>query len=353
MPADGNLAEAERPNGHYSRHGQMSREGVPAPAPDRRFGARRILLLLFGLFLVAALIVVSRPAEIWETIQEASLSSVLLALALNVPVVLLRLVRAAIVLRRVGYTVPLRMLLAVQLMGQMVSSMTPASSGDYIRAYVWRTTAGVPLRTGAAVVMFERVFSFVLMVGLALALVLFLPLGAAGWMAIVAAVVVITMAPSVLERISPEVERWVLLRATSVRFLSRYTDGVLGMAEYLRQLFGSTPLLIIASLITIAIYALNGLQVWLLIGGLGAGVSLPQAVAAYTTSQAGGTLSTLPFGIGSMDALMVTVLAAYGLAIATSTTVAVLLRATATLPQGVAGLIAYFALQILARRVAR
>jgi len=57
-----------------------------------------------------------------------------------------------------------------------------------------------------------------------------------------------------------------------------------------------------------------------------------------------GILSTLPFGIGAADAILVTVLAGYGIAVGDSATAAVLLRAVSTLPQALAGLVAYLRL---------
>lgn len=302
----------------------------------------RAVPLVIGLALVAALVLISHPAEIWRTIRQTSPAAVVAAVAMNVPIVLLRLARAAVVLRHAGHRVPFRSLLEVQLVGQTSSSVTPASSGDYLRAYLWRRTAGVPLRAGAAVVMFERLFSFGLMIAAAIALVVFLRYGPAGWVAIAVVMAAATVAPFVLERAAPRLERWALARVTSGRRLSRYAEGALGMADNLRDMIGSLPLLVRASALTVVIFALSGLQVWLLMAGLGIRVGVAQATAVYTTSQVGGTISTVPFGIGSMDAVMVTVLASYGVTVAASATVAVLMRGTSTLPQAVAGLIAYW-----------
>jgi len=74
---------------------------------------------------------------------------------------------------------------------------------------------------------------------------------------------------------------------------------------------------------------------------LGHLVPITEAVAASTTSQVAGIISTLPFGIGSQDAILVTVFAGYGVTVSLAATVAVLLRAVTTLPQGLAGLAGY------------
>ena len=315
-----------------------------ARSQARSILGHRALPLVIGLALVAVLIVVSHPAEIWRTIKETSPAAVAAALAMNVPIVLLRLVRAALVLRHAGHRVRFATLLEIQLVGQTSSSVTPASSGDYLRAYLWRRTSGIPLRTGAAVVMFERLFSFGLMIVSAVALVVFLRYGIAGWVVIAASLAAATVAPFVVERLAPRLERWALAKVTGGRQLSRYSEGALGMAETLREMMGAPSLLVRASIVSLVIFALSGIQVWLLLQGLGIHVDVAQATAVFATSQVGGTISTVPFGIGSMDAVMVTVLATYGVTVATSATVAVLLRGASTLPQAIAGLVAYYAL---------
>jgi len=46
---------------------------------------------------------------------------------------------------------------------------------------------------------------------------------------------------------------------------------------------------------SLAVYAVSGFQILLLVWGLGAGVTLGVAIAAYCVSQVIGSLSTLPF----------------------------------------------------------
>src|SRR5581483_9511885 len=48
---------------------------------------------------------------------------------------------------------------------QTLSSLTPAASGDLVRAFMWRRDDGVPGATGVAAVVYERVLSLVLLLG--------------------------------------------------------------------------------------------------------------------------------------------------------------------------------------------
>jgi uncharacterized protein (TIRG00374 family) len=297
---------------------------------------------VIGLAIAAAVIWVSHPQTIWESLHEVNLGPIALAFLLNVPIVVLRAFRAEVVLRFLGYRVPFMTMLPVQLVGQTSSSLTPAASGDYVRAYLWRRNNEVPLRAGAAVVTFERLYSLFLLVAVAVLLIVLPRHGFIGWVGVVVGLAVATLAPVVLELVTPPaMERYVLGRVTSGRLLGKHAAGALEMADNLRQLLRSPVLLTQSSAITLAIYIVSGLQVWLLLIGLDDMVRITQAVAVYATSQVAGILSTLPFGLGASDAILVTVLAGYGITIETSATVAVLLRGISTLPQALAGLVAY------------
>jgi uncharacterized protein (TIRG00374 family) len=116
------------------------------------------------------------------------------------------------------------------------------------------------------------------------------------------------------------------------------------MVDNLRRLLRAPVLLSETAAITLVVFVLSGLQLLLLLNGLGDSIRITQAVAVFATSQVAGILSTLPFGIGAADAILVTVLAGYGVSVGDSATAAVLLRAVSTVPQALAGLVAYLKL---------
>ena len=116
------------------------------------------------------------------------------------------------------------------------------------------------------------------------------------------------------------------------------------MVDKLRKLLRSPVVLMQTSAITLAVFVVSAFQLMLLLLGLGDSIRITQAVAVYTTSQIAGILSTLPFGLGASDAILVTVLAGYGIGVADSATAAVLNRAISTLPLALAGLVAYMRL---------
>ena len=296
---------------------------------------------MLGLALGVVVIVISHPDRIWSSLQRVDPTLLLAALALNVPVVLLRAYRAQVIIGRLGYQVPMRTMTPIQLVGQTSSSITPAASGDYVRAYLWRMTNEVPLRVGAAVVTFERLYSLFLLAAVSVLLIGLPRHGVIGWAGVAVGLAAATYAPLIFELMPRSLERWTLDKLARGRFLGRFKDGAIGMLEQFRILMKAPLMLAWTSVITMAIFAVSGAQVWLVFEGLDHRVPITQAVAAHTTSQVAGILSTLPFGIGSADAILVAVFAGYGVTVTLAATVAVLLRAVTTLPQALAGLAAY------------
>ncbi len=296
---------------------------------------------MLSLALAAAVIAISHPSRVWDSLGEVEAFPLLASLALNVPVVILRAYRAQVIVAHLEYRVSMRNMLPIQLVGQTSSSLTPAASGDFVRAYLWRRSDGVPLRVGAAVVMFERLYSLWLLVAVSVLLITLPRHGTVGWVAVAIGLALATFAPVLFELFPPDLEKWALGKVTRGKFFGRFADGAQGMMEYFRTVMRAPLLLAWTSAISIAIFIISGFQIWLVIAALDHVVPITQAVAAFATSQVAGILSTLPFGLGSADAILVTLFAGYGVTVTLAATVAVLLRAVTTLPQALAGLAAY------------
>ena len=308
----------------------------------RSVGRGRVVAAIIGIAIGAVVIWVSHPAAILDSLREVDTWPLVAALALNVPIVLLRAFRAQVILRFLGYRVSFMSMIPVQLIGQTSSTITPAASGDYVRAYLWRHDQEVPLRAGAAVVTFERLYSLFLLVAVAVLLITLPRHGFAGWVAVALLLVATSLAPLLLELATPPaLERVILGRITGGRLLGPIKGGAFDMVDNLRRLLRSPVLLSQTAAVTLAVFVLSGFQLALLLDGLGDSIRITQAVAVYATSQVAGILSTLPFGIGAADAILVTVLAGYGVSVGDSATAAVLLRAVSTVPQALAGLVAY------------
>ena len=294
--------------------------------------------------MVAAVVYLSHPAQILPTVRRLGPAAFAEVLLLNLPVIGLRAWRAGVVLRHLGHRVPAGRQLAVQLVGQTSSALTPAASGDFVRAWLWRRDDGVPLSAGGAVVVFERLFSFGLLLVLAVLLVSFPRFGLGGWLVVALGLVAATLAPYLLSRRTPHLDRrlesW-LGRLPRVGGASSRLVHALGR---LRTILASPAVLAKASAATIVIYACTGFQLWILVSALGHRAPITQMVATSAISQAGGIVSTLPFGIGPADLLTVGAMARYGISVSLAAVVALLTRVLTTVPMAIAALPAYLLL---------
>jgi len=313
-----------------------------------RRGARarkgQALAILLGTVMVGVVVYLSHPADILPTLQRLGLGTVVEVLVLNLPVLGLRCWRADLVLRRLGRRVPTHRMVAVQLVGQTASALTPAASGDFVRAWLWRRDDEVPLSVGAATVVFERIFSFGLLAAVAVLLISFPRFGLPGWALVATGLTAATLAPYLFSHASSRSDRWLEKFISRLPWFGGSSTRVLRALGELRAILASPSLLLMAGAATIAIYALSGLQLWILADVLGHHSAITQMVATYAISQVGGIVSTLPFGLGSADVVAVGAMARYGVDVSIAAVVVVLSRVLATLPMAIASIPAYLLL---------
>lgn len=293
----------------------------------------RSLGIAIGLALTAVLLWHIGLSRVAESLQRANLLLISCTVALNLPVIFLRSRRARLLLQRLGATVSFWRVTTAQLIGLTLSGITPAAGGDLVRAYLWNRQDRVPLRTGALVVIAERVGSLAVMALVGLSA---LAVEMGGWrlrlLALAAWVCLVlpwacARAGLVASALS-QFARLPLVRRKAVT-VERSGDDVTLLAQdvALQARFG---------VLSVLVFLLSGAQVALLAMSLGAAVPLVAAVAAYCLSQAGGSLSNLPFGLGAADALLILLLVQGGAAPEAAAAVAVLLRLTTTLPTALA-----------------
>ena len=289
---------------------------------------------LVGVGVLGILLWRANPATVWADLSRLSVPALLLSIGLIVPITLVRAVRTRLILDRLGYRVGWGSLVRAQLAGQTLSNLTPAASGDLVRAWLWRRDDEVPATKGVAVVVYERILSLALLVAVGAAF--YAPdLGgpwvvtaiAAGSLAVIAVPLALTHVTAV-RSLSSGLLAWV----ARLPGLSHRARPIQRMGGDVGVLAADPQLLATFSLTTVVVFVLSGLQIWLLVTGMGGIVDLPAAVGIYGLSQAGGSLSALPFGLGPADAVVVGLLLRAGTAFGVGTTVALLLRGTVSLP---------------------
>ena len=314
-----------------ARSGPSSRARARVPSRRLALGGLQVLVLAVSALAIWLLLGKVDVAAALGAAGRLSWRVVALVVLLNVPTTLLRALRSQLLMRRLGHRVPYWRMTGVDLAGQTLSWITPAAAGDLSRPYMWRNRDRVPVSAGVAVVIYERLVTMMQLgvVGGVLAAALYLP--AAGVVAVAVGGLVALAAPWWLSR---GARRWAPTGGTGRR------GPIGGLLRSLRQLesLGLSPrLTTLFAICTLAVFALSGLQVGLLAWGIGAGVSLGVAIAAYCLSQVAGSVSTLPFGIGAADVVTIALLVAGGMARVDAVAVTVLLRLLLTLPLGLAG----------------
>lgn len=284
-----------------------------------------------------------------QSLAHANLPLVAAAVALNVPVVLLRTWRSHLLLKRLGARVPPWRLATSGVVGLTLSGITPAAGGDLVRAYLWRRDDGVPVHSGALVVVVERIGALGLMGLLGLST---LALELSGWQLRAVAVLswVCLGFPYLASRLG--VGSWSLRQMTRLPLLRRWGTEVERSTDELSLMSEEVLLQVWFCALSAVIFAISGAQVWLLVIGLGGAVPFLAAITAYCLSQVGGAISSLPFGLGTGDAILVLILAQAGLAAHVGAATAILLRLTTTLPIAVAAAAAW-ALTLPGRRALR
>jgi uncharacterized membrane protein YbhN (UPF0104 family) len=115
-------------------------------------------------------------------------------------------------------------------------------------------------------------------------------------------------------------------------------------AGQLWRLAGDGRLSLRFTALTVAVVAVSALQIELIAAGVGIGLPFWIAAAAFALSQVIGSASSLPFGIGPADAVLIALLVHAGTGPAGALAISLLTRLTVTVPLGLAGAAAYLRL---------
>lgn len=311
------------------------------PASSARSSLLRLLAVAASAALVALLLWRVDPGAATGAAIRVGWLPLLAAVLLNVPCTLLRAWRSRQLVAHAGVRVPIGRMTSTQLFGQLMSWLTPAATGDLVRPYIWRRDDAVPVRDGVSAVLYERVVSFLLLcaIGAPMAAVVIPRRGEA--LTLLAVAVAMAVVTALVVGVA---------RGWPAGLQARVPARLRAALDRLRVLAGAPRLALSFVALTLGIFALSGLQVVLLTAGLGHPAGLWLAIAAYCLSQAAGSLSALPFGLGVTDAIVVALLVGGGLDVSTAAATMLLSRLAVTLPLGVAGAGAWVLLGVGRRR---
>jgi uncharacterized protein (TIRG00374 family) len=302
---------------------------------------RWIVWVPISAVLLGLLVWRTRP---WEVLSIAGIQAapILAVVVLNVVVIGGWTFRSAWLMATIGHPMRIRDVVPLVAFANTINNLTPASSGEVARAVLLQRIHSVPIAAASAVIIAERVWAiWIMAVSAAAAIVGGLlthsPVLVGGaWLA----AVILAFAPRLAYlrnwqpgRRAGRVVAWRSgggFRARLGSLMGRVDDN---LATVVRSPRASGEFVATTALV----FVVTAVQLSLLLASLGIAMPLMGAWAALGTATIAGVLSALPFGLGAADVVLVAMLGLLGVDPAQGGAVALLWRATVTLPLGLAG----------------
>jgi uncharacterized protein (TIRG00374 family) len=303
---------------------------------------RYALVAAASIILILLLVLQAGPWQLADRLAGADLSIVALAVVFYLATIGLRALRWHLLLAASRHRVKGSIVLSQYAVGQAINDLTPVKVvGEGARIWGINRLAGVPLGTGLATVMAEKVMDLVLVTALLLVSVAVLfpdvPLRSWAPLASISAIVALANLAIIVLLRRPDIVRMVGRAGT--RFAQgfrggRYAERVEAKVENTIGTFdlaressrtGNRYLAIAAALLTVPVWALEFARFALIMASLGVFAPLPMVVVAISLSQ---TLQVFVPGGGGNMAVVTDLFAGIGVAMATATAVGLLSVAT-------------------------
>jgi uncharacterized protein (TIRG00374 family) len=302
----------------------------------------RYASIIVGIFVLLFIIVTAKPAEVWEALRDVKGTTAWAVILLNLPVVALFSLRSHLVLRRMGHRVPLHVLVPASILGNVAGALTPAGSGEILRATALQRSAGLRLGDAVTLVAYERVLSTYLLVLSTLACIAMTSLAPPTAAVVVVACSMLALLPWLFAMV-------VLPRmpgadaVTGSGLMHKVLRYGLQLAFEIRVLLTSAFLLVAWSLLTLATFAVIALQFELAARSIDVKIGLLDGWIAFGGSGVASIISLLPLGLGIGDGSIAAIIHEAGdVAFDRATATAVLIRATVTLPLIALAVASYF-----------
>ncbi len=209
----------------------------------------------------------------------------------------IRFLRWAFYLRVLGIGVPLPVSVLVFLSG-LAMSVTPGKMGELLKSFLLRDRSGVPVSTSAPVVIMERVTDVASVALLGLSGLALLPLVVS-----LLLVIILLVGGSLLFLLASRHSD----RLLALPVVRRWRSELQSSREGLRSLMLPQPVAV-AVFLGILAWLSEGVALWLILRGLGAEISLVQALPIYAAATLVGAITTLPGGLIGTEGTMVALL---------------------------------------------
>lgn len=270
----------------------------------------RLLIRLIGpVLLVVVVWRLDDKAALWGAVKDANVLLLVFALLLNMPVVHLKVVRWRELLEGRGYRYPLGRSYAAVLSSLYLGMLTPGRVGDVLRVQYVKHEIRVPYAEGLAVTVMDRFCDlYVLAAVVALGTVHFATaldsnLVYLSWVSVAIA----ALAPSLFLLKGPAE----LLGRVLGRLTDRWHTSLSALLEALRALIGKAILFAIP--LTVASFAINYFQGWLIAGAIGIELSFLDVASLLATTSLLGLMPISVSGLGVRELFLALVFPALGL----------------------------------------
>jgi uncharacterized protein (TIRG00374 family) len=288
-------------------------------------------------------------AQPWNALDRLERLPVVIPIAivlLSLALILLWADRSASLLAGVGYPLSRLTLAPIVAFANTVNNLTPASSGEALRAVVLRERHGIPIRRSAPVILMERIYALYLMaitaIGLALVEEVHKPQFVLLALVILAFLAFLPNLAYEFLHVRPLAWAGRLLAHLVHRPGTARIAGVLAEVDGHLEMLLTHPARAIGFVIrTLLVFAVYAAILTLALYGLGESIPPWTAWAAYGLAMVAGVLSSLPFGLGATDTVLTILLVRWGIPLEVAALSALLLRFLQTLPTGIVGALAY------------
>jgi glycosyltransferase 2 family protein len=308
--------------------------------PDDRpsnFGRRVILVMLASVVLYGVLVAVRGTKKIEHELASYAWSTFAVACGLSFVNYLLRFLKWEYYLAVLGIqpgrgkprAIPWGESLLVFLSG-FVLTVTPLKVGEVFKSVVLRDLRGIDIVRTAPIVAAERLTDLVGVIVLITFGASVFP-GGLVWAALGTLFVGFILAFVMVSELSAAVLAPLPKLPGRAGPLGARIKPKIEQALVELRLITSPRTLVIPSLLSIAGWALEGVGVWIILGGFGTSLDVPRAIFFYATATLAGALTPLPGGLGATEKVLEESMVALGGVAGPVATAAMLLSRLATL----------------------
>ncbi|MFB6344490.1 MAG: YbhN family protein [bacterium] len=287
----------------------------------REHSSTLVLVVLLACLLYAGMLFWATSARAVEHLTGLSLSAVAVVVLLVSAGYLLRFLRWHIYVKQLGYTVPVRANLRIFL-ASFLMSISPGKVGEAVKSYFLREEFDVPVTPTLAGFFCERFTDVLSMILLASSGFLIYPRGAL----VMVLILILQLGVLVALQFESIIEQWVFTPLENLPLFENIVEKFRGFYNDSGTLL-SFKNLSIGTLLGFLSWGLEGLCLGIILRELGMfSISYPSSVFIFCAAVLLGAAAMLPGGLGSSEAIMVTMLLFFGAERAVAVSATILVR---------------------------